>query len=245
MQQGCPSGSNYLERDQLDGFIQRSWATSPGATVIKAHTIGPVAMTAIRTGEAKAVCTFRDPRDCVASDVQFLGRGLQASLSRVAMSLEQLRAYQTNDRILLVRYEQMMASRRREILRIADHLGVPLSDAALDRVDSMTNIDASRKLCGLIKARPANTVLHIASHKVDPHTHLHENHISNARPGRWRTEFSPEQGQALTRLFRHWLVQLGYETTDSLDAYLAQPAVSVVPIPAAYASVGGGVGTLR
>ena len=33
---------------------------------------------AIRTGEAKAVCTFRDPRDCVASDIVFLGQGLEA-----------------------------------------------------------------------------------------------------------------------------------------------------------------------
>ena len=216
LQMGKPFGSTYLEYAQLDSFINTLWETSPGPTVIKAHQIGPTALAAIRTGQAKAVCTFRDPRDCVASDIIFLGQGLEASVRRVAMTLEYLQHFQMTDHILLLRYENMMTDRRREIRRIAEHLKINLDDAAVHRIDAQTDLEASRKICRQLKMRPSNAVLRIASHRVDPDTHLHENHVSNAKIGRWRTELSADQGRWLTEYFGSWLLKLGYETHESL-----------------------------
>jgi hypothetical protein len=232
-QMGQPFGSTYLEYTQLDSFINRQWETSPGPTVVKAHQIGPNALAAIRTGEAKAVCTFRDPRDCVASDIVFLGQGLEASVRRVAMTLEYLQHYQMTDHILLLRYENMMIDRRREIRRIAEHLKITLDDAAVHRIDAETDLEATKKICRQLKMRPSNAVLHIASHRVDPETHLHENHVSNAKIGRWRTELSADQGRWLTEYFSSWLLNLGYETHDSLREATKRTAGSQFTVQAA------------
>jgi hypothetical protein len=228
-QLGQPFGSTYLEPTQLESFISRQWATVPGPTVIKAHQLGPVAITAIRSGDAKAVCTFRDPRDCVASDVVFLGQGLEASVARTASTLELLKYFQMTDHILLLRYENMMSDRVREIRRIADHLEINANEAAIKRVDDETNIEATRKVCRQLKMRPANQVLNIASHRVDPQTHLHENHISSAMIGRWKTELTPEQGRGLSEYFSGWLLSLGYETQESLNQILLRNGAASPP----------------
>ncbi len=216
-------GSAYLDGPYVEQFVGWKWAQAPGPTVIKAHMIGPMAMHALRTGEAKAVCTFRDPRDCVASDLIFMGGGLEHTIQRVNGSLEFLKHYQNTPHILLVRYEDMMADRLGQIRRIARHLNINLDDSAAAKIDEKTNLESSKRLCSELKHRSSDQVLNIQSHRVDPETHLHEHHIGNARIGRWRDELSADQARWLTEYFAHWLLQLGYETQDSLKAILATP----------------------
>jgi hypothetical protein len=220
IRQKVPFGSAYLDGPYVDQFIAREWSLAPGPTVIKNHMIGATALAAIRSGQAKAVCTYRDPRDCIASDLVFMNGGMEFSLKRVSASLGFLKYYQSSSQILLVKYEQMMSDRLGEIRRIARHLGLEMDEAFLRQVDSKTNIDSSQKLCRELQNRPSDQVLNIASHRVDPQTHLHENHIGRAKPGRWKEDFSLQQGRWLTEYFSTYLVQLGYETPQSIQEYL-------------------------
>jgi hypothetical protein len=233
-----PFGSTYLDGGPADYFVTEQWQHVPGLTVIKAHQIGPAALSAIRAGQAKSVCTFRDPRDCVASDLAFMGRGLDFSVSRVTASLEFLKFYQSTPHILLVKYEEMMTDRISQIRRIASHLHVRWDEAMIARVDALTNLETSKQVCEELKNRPTEQVLNIASHRVDPQTHLHEHHIGRATPGRWRDEFSTDQARWLTEYFSTWLVQLGYETLDSVRQLIGRdqgsttrPASSLQPNP--------------
>lgn len=220
-QRNQPSGSCYLEAANLEAFISQHWDKAPGPTIIKAHQVGPLAYAAIRSGEARAVCTFRDPRDCIASDLVFMRHSIEAAVQRVVLSLEFLRYFQTTDYILLVRYEQMMTDRRRQIRRIADHLGVQIDHQTLDNIDAQTNLQAARNICDQLRAGKSARMLNIASHRVDAATHVHENHIDSAAVGRWKTELSASQGRWLTEFFASWLLNLGYETQESLKAILS------------------------
>ena len=184
--------------------------------MIKSHELGPHAQAAVHAGHAKAVCTFRDPRDCVASDLVFMNVGLEECIGRVNLTLEFLNQFQTTRNILLVRYEDMIVDRRQEIRRIAAHLGINVSASAISRIDDKTNIQSSRNVCRSLKDRPSSSLIDIQSHRVDPETHLHENHINDAKVGKWKTVFSAEQGRWLTEYFASWLLKLGYETPASL-----------------------------
>jgi hypothetical protein len=149
-----------------------------------------------------------------------MGKGLEYSIRRVVGSLQVLQHYQSTPNILLVKYEEMMADRIAQVRRIAGHLGMPADQALFDRVDARTNIQSSKQLCEDLKNRPQNRLLHIASHRVDPETHLHEHHIGSAKIGRWRDDFAADQGRWLTEYFSPWLLQLGYETQPSLRKIL-------------------------
>jgi hypothetical protein len=178
----------------------------------------------MRTGKAKAVCTYRDPRDCVASDIAFMNEGLDRSVGRVVASLKSLDGNPDFGRTLFVRYEEMMNDRAAHIRLIASYLNVPIDAAKLDAIDQQTNLESSRKICEQIPSLGedvAPTLENVAQRR-HLETLLHENHIGNARPGRWKTELTESQGRMLTQLFSNFLIAMGYETAASIHANLLQ-----------------------
>jgi len=219
-----PSASSYLHGPNLETFIQQHWEKAPGPAVIKAHELGPLALQSMQSGAARGICTFRDPRDSVASDLVFMGKGIEASLRRVDISLACLKVCENTDHILFVRYEEMMSNRLNEIRRIAHHMGLRADASAIAQVDAKTNLETSKALCRQIKTLPGSKVMHIESHRVDPFTHLHENHIGNARIGRWKDELSADQGRYLTEYFAPWLLKWGYESHATINAILSSQA---------------------
>ncbi len=218
------SQSCYLDCQPLEQFVNQRWSNESASWVIKAHNLGIAAMTAVRKGLAKGVCTFRDPRDCIASDLAFMHYPLEVSMKRVSATLDPLRMYQCVPHILLVRYESMMTNRQGEIRRIATHLGLMVDDMTVRRIDARTNLENSERVCSNMKHRPAGGLMQIADHLVDPTTHLHQNHINGGTVGRWRYELSEEQGAYVTEFFAPWLVQLGYETPQSLQQIINTPS---------------------
>jgi hypothetical protein len=224
-----PVKSGYLEAVQLEHFVNQKWPTMTAPTVIKVHDIGPAAMGALRAGTARGICTFRDPRDCVVSDMAFMSYPFEACLKRIGGTLEPLRLYQSTPNILLIKYEQMMADRPREIRRIAGHLAIPVGDAAVQQIDARTNMHTSQRLCQSLKERPANAVMRVANHVVDPVTHLHSNHINGGAIGKWKFQLSVDQVLYMTEYFAPWLIKLGYETDASLNALLKNACLHANP----------------
>ncbi len=92
-QRGQSLGSAYLAQEAFDRFLLVDSLMREGPVVIKSHELGPEALTRIRKGEAKCICTMRDPRDCVASDMVFNGRGFDASIKRVILSFSSLQKH--------------------------------------------------------------------------------------------------------------------------------------------------------
>jgi hypothetical protein len=149
-----------------------------------------------------------------------MGYSLDDCVQRISVTLEPLGAFQSTPSILLLRYEEMMADRGREIRRIASHLGLRLDDATVGHIDAHTNLESCQKVCESLKDRPAEKVLMLANHRIDPTTQLHQNHLNGGTVGRWKHEFSVEQIAYVNEFFAPWLLKLGYETPRSLDMIL-------------------------
>ena len=223
-----PFWSVYLQADELEILIEHTWPTAPGPTVVKAHKIGPKALDALKSRSARAVCTYRDLRDCLASDTIFMNCSMKDSITRLESSLEFFNASELSRSTLLVRYEDMIADRRKQIRRIAEYLNVKVAPSLVSQIDDKTNIQTSRNICRSLKNKPADQVMDVSTHRVDPQTHLHENHIADAKVGKWKTVFTPQQGRWLTQYLAPWLLRFGYETPASLTSYL-KSAPSTVP----------------
>jgi hypothetical protein len=227
-QRGQSFGIACLGSDSLDHFLQVQASLGNGSAVIKVHELGPVALQWIHAGWVKTVCTFRDPRDCVASDIVFWGAGFHPSVQRVMRSLECLhKSHRDFQHTLFVRYEEMIDKPLSQIRRIAEFLDVPLEQKQLESIDAQTNINASRKICQELSARPADQIdIGAGNHRRDRVSLLHDNHIGNAKVGRWKAELTAEQGQLLSQMFRPSLEALGYEPFGPID-----PSRSNVPWP--------------
>jgi hypothetical protein len=211
-QTGHEMASAYLDPADLDRFVQNEMNNLPGPTVVKAHGIGPRALGLLQTGRAKAVCTVRDPRDCVASDLKFLKKDISHSVRRVADNMQMLSKYEGGSHTLFVQYEQMMANPLKQIHRIAGHLGVDAEDSTLRQIDVACGIPACRAAIEVLKKMDPKDVMWMDTHRVNPENQLHDNHIDDARVGKWKDAFTAAQADRLTTMFKPWLVKFGYET---------------------------------
>jgi hypothetical protein len=228
---GEPFQSGYLDVDPLEQFLNGEAFLREGTVVAKAHAPGPTALEWIRTGRARAVCTIRDPRDCVASDVAFMGKGFDHSLHRVAASLKQLESAQNFGRTLFIRYEEMMNDRLAQIRLIAAHLNIRIDQRELEAIDEQTNIASSREQCGKVNSLREDQVSVVyGNHKLDKMTLLHSNHIGTTKVGRWRQDLTDAQCERVTRLFANVLLIFGYETQQSIQMYLGpSPGAGLPP----------------
>ncbi len=212
-----PFASAYLLDKELDEFLAKQFPTLPGPAVIKAHFVGHAALNLIAAGRVKCVSTYRDPRDCVASLMTFTNDPFQRAMRRTTGFLEELTLYQQSRNTLLIRYEDMIRDTAAHVRMVTDYLGVQLDDAGIRWIDGQTNIDRAREVSAELKTRPDDAVVRQESHRVDPATNLHDNHIHSGKVGRWRDELTPEQQETLAKQFRPWLISLGYETETSLE----------------------------
>jgi hypothetical protein len=206
-----PLWSGYMLPEQSEPLFERIGDHQPGPTVVKAHSLGPRGMQLLRIGKARAICTYRDPRDCVASMMTFANRTFDDAVQSIAQALLMLESVTRTSYALMVRYEDMLADPRGQIARINQFLGLSLEPAILARIDELCSLAASRRVCEELRKRPANAVLRsMESHRVDPQTWLHDNHIQSGKPGRWKDEMEPYQVEILSQAFDPWLARLGY-----------------------------------
>jgi len=213
--------SAYLEGQKLDHFLQAEAFLGQGPAVFKAHFIAPMALEWIRTGRAKAVCTIRDPRDCVASDLGFTGQGFDKSVTRVVKCLGYLKSYLDFGRTLFIRYEEMMNDRLAQIRLIAAHLQIRIDQKEAESIDHQTNLVAARKHCQeLGKLGDDRTHMVVGTHRRHHVTLLHDNHVDTGKVDRWKEDLTAEQGRHLTQLFREILLVQGYGTQASIRPYL-------------------------
>jgi hypothetical protein len=205
-----PMWSGYMMSAQTEQFFQTT-GHPPGPTIIKTHGLGPIALERVRSEAAKSICTYRDPRDCVASLMTFTGQKFEDAIESIRGNLIVLDEYHKSGNTHFIQYERMLEDRLGEIRRIADYLGISIDDPMLARIDGMSNLESSKKVCEDLRHRPQGQFIRSKEdHRVDPQTWLHHNHIHSGQPGRWREELSAEQIQHLKGEFAPWLERLGY-----------------------------------
>jgi hypothetical protein len=205
-----PMWSGYMLANQTEQFFQTT-GHPPGPTIIKTHGLGPIALEKVRTEQAKSVCTYRDPRDCVASLMTFTGQYFEEAVESIRGTMGSLDEYRKAGNTHFIRYEQMLDDSLGQVRGIADFLGVTIEEPMLARIDEKSNLESSKKVCEDLRHRPAGEFMRSAEdHRVDPQTWLHHNHIHSGQVGRWREEMSPQQAQELNRVFAPWLERLGY-----------------------------------
>src|SRR5262249_9146057 len=140
----------------------------------------------------------------------FTGQSFEAAIESLRGNLVVMDQY-AQGQTHFVRYEQMLPDPGTAVRGIANYLGVAFDDALLARIDELSNLETSKKVCEDLRHRPQGQYLRSAEdHRVDPQTWLHHNHIHSGEVGRWRNEFTPAQIETANQVFAPWLERLAY-----------------------------------
>ncbi len=173
--------------------------------LLRGHTLESGMLRLLNLTGVKAVLSFREPRDAVASFVQRFGDyGAQflPTCNDIARNLASLLSASQILNHISFFYEDRFTEDLDSVRRLADFLG--LSVAAVTQAEIFDKYRA-----GTVKAFIANIdklsedrlFIDQARNAMDRETSFHRTHISDMRVGKWRDVLTKDQQEAVSELF--------------------------------------------
>jgi hypothetical protein len=174
-------------------------AFTPNLThIVKTHEVDdPATAQALANRADKIIVTIRDPRDAVASLMQYHGHDFDRALKHVNNAFRLCGSMAADKRSLFLAYENKFFENPATIPALAAHCGFSLPPGqatktfnALRREEVEKHITTMPQLPGILMDRKSGDML-------DPKTHWHTHHKGRTGEiGRWKHFLSPEQAQA-------------------------------------------------
>jgi Sulfotransferase domain len=226
---GYLSAETYAKTDDsFSGILERGRRGRDTWRALKSHEGGRSFARALRSGRALAVYAFRDLREVVHSLMRKRAVSFQ-ELLRHGM-IHQLLAndafWRAQPRVLIQRYEDLIADPVTGVLQIARHLGLALTRGEAAEIADEYSIASNQARINSLLQRLHDAGIDLTNpinHQVcDPTTLLHWNHLGPGGAGSWHDRASAREIAALGRICGDWLERNGYES-DRADIAKMKP----------------------
>jgi hypothetical protein len=168
---------------------------APGLHIIKSHEISdPATEMAFTRCARRLLITVRDPRDAVASMMDYQNHSFEAALAHVTAALALCVRLAGDPRALIYYYESGFHAAPATVGEIAAHLGFALAPAEGARIfDSLRRPEVEAYIATL-GTQPGVLREYKSGDLLDPRTHWHSHHAGRTgEAGRWRLRLTPQQ----------------------------------------------------
>ena len=188
----------------------RSWR------VLKSHEGHRCFARALCSGRALAVYTYRDIRDVVFSLMHKRGLTFEELLRQgiIHQILINDRFWRAQPRVLIQRYEEIVADPVTAVVQLARHLGLGVTRREAAQIADDYSLQSNQMRIEALRRRLENAGIDLSSpgnlQICDPVTLLHWNHLRPGGCGSWQADFRLSQRVLLDRLCGAWLRTNGY-----------------------------------
>lgn len=195
--------------------LRQKYADDPGWKVFKHHLCTGEMAAEFYRQNAMGVYSFRDLRDVFVSNMRKYSLSFDQLWDGgfLSQSLFHYQRWTTLPRVLVSKYEDMVADLPGEVERIAAHLGIPCDRQRCEQIAWEYTLERQRERIEDAK-RSGRLRQGIAKVLYDPYTNLHTNHIHAGEIGGWPGILSAAQVALIENQARDWLVAHGYELTQ-------------------------------
>jgi hypothetical protein len=188
--------------------------------LIKTHEPDPVGRALIQDGTCRAICTYRNPLDCIASQMEGFGARFEDAVAAVHEGLALLRFQALAGGVRFIAYDDIVERPHDAVGAIARHLDCMLGPAEAERIAAHFSKENVARFTARFKDHAVGQVG--TSEAWESITLFYSDHI-RARPSPPEALLSPEQlGQAIDRL--RDFVDASGRLSDELMRRLAPPA---------------------
>lgn len=191
--------------------LRTKYADVPGWKVFKNHVCTDEMAAEFEHGGALGLYSYRDVRDVFVSNMskyssrfdQFWYAGF------LDVTLQNYGRWTRLPRVLVSRYESMVADLPGEVGRIATHLGIAVDADACRRIADEHSVESQKRRIersveqGALKQGYAGA-------RYDPESMLHTDHLQGGRVGGWQGRLTEREAALLEGAARDWLLAHGY-----------------------------------
>ncbi|MCG3119032.1 MAG: hypothetical protein ALAOOOJD_01360 [bacterium] len=201
----------WVKAGQFETLRQR-YAAEEGWKVIKTHACSEKMVEEFGRKNAMGVYCYRDLRDAFVSSMRKHDLDFEQlwKAEFLQTCLRQFHKWTVLPRVLISKYETMMADIPGEVARIATHLGL---DADAEKCRQIAADYSLERQKARIEEAKTNGKLQRAYGNAlyDPHTQLHANHIYSGAAGEWKSVLAADETAKIETIAGDWLVAHGYE----------------------------------
>jgi hypothetical protein len=160
--------------------------------VFRGHNVDSYLLRALALGDVRAILSFRDPRDAVASFIQRFGTQFLPVCNDVMRNLASLVSAGSSMPSLSFFFEDRFTDDISTVRQCADFIGVPLTDAQASGIFEKYRSANVRRFIASLGRLPADRIyVDETANVMDRETSFHATHISDGQIGKWRTVLAP------------------------------------------------------
>ncbi len=160
--------------------------------VFRGHNVDSYLLRALALGDVRAILSFRDPRDAVASFMQRFGTQFLPVCNDVMRNLASLVSAGSSMPNLSFFFEDRFTDDISTVRQCADFIGVPLTDAQASGIFEKYRSANVRRFIASLGRLPADRIyVDETANVMDRETSFHATHISDGQIGKWRTVLAP------------------------------------------------------
>lgn len=181
------------------------------------------------SGQALAVYTYRDIRDVVFSLMHKRSLAFEDLLRQgmIHQILVNDRFWRAQPRVLVQRYEELIADPVTAVVQLARHLGLGITRREAAEIADDYSLESNQTRIEALRRRLENAGIDLSApgnlQICDPVTLLHWNHLRPGGTGSWQSDSRFSQRVLLDRLCGAWLRANGY-ASELEAAALAEKA---------------------
>jgi hypothetical protein len=185
--------------------------TEPAAEllVVKCHAVDAAGLEVIGKMLCRCVYTHRDPREAVASMMQFAGATFDAALQSIVASLEFFTFQRRFGTVLTIAYPDLVHRPRECVEKIAAYLKIP--NATIDAVAETYSREALAEIARSVETFAPPDVYRDTKYLYHRATLIHRDHFSGVG-NMWSDILSGTQVHEIYRQTRFWAETLGWIT---------------------------------
>ena len=171
--------------------------TAPATHLIKTHEVDNQAALAWLTANATHILiTLRDPRDAIASLIQYHNHDFPRALDHVHRATSLCVKFAPDQRAKLYHYETKFFDDPKTLPQLAECLALATPLESLAHIFKNARRENIEKYISTLPTKPGILRERITGDLLDPETHWHTHHSGRTgQPGRWKTLLTPAQIQ--------------------------------------------------
>jgi hypothetical protein len=170
----------YNEKAAVLGAALRPRSTH---VVVKSHVLDPSNYDLCRTGAVKAIYTWRDPYDVVASCLRMFGSPVEDCLQALRSALQVWAFHIETNSAWIVPYESIISQPAEVIANLACYLGLAMRAEHVNQIAAEMSFENVRDFSRRVNQLGSRRVIRRDGHVFDRQTLLHQGHITNGRSG--------------------------------------------------------------
>ena len=183
--------------------------------VLKVHKISHLKgiEKAFEEGYAVGLYVYRDLRDVAVSLMNLRNLSFDKLMRRreIPDNLRAFEQFTALPNMHISRYEYMVNNLSTEVVKIASHLGIELSEQEAELIAQEYSLTQQKARIESWKKEAGSQ-----NKERNPQTLLHQNHIKSGRCQQWKTALTPLQISYLENLTGKWLVEHKYSLSQPL-----------------------------